>query len=133
MPAVREYIARDGRNHYAEWFNRLGAPAAAKVAGVIGRLATGNTSGLKGIANGLAEWKLDWGPGIRVYVHQDGKDLILLMGGSDKGDQQTEINAAAVLVHEYKERKKEAAKAAKIAVKTGSGKAPQDKTRKRRK
>ncbi len=72
------------------------------------------TSGLKPLGPGLAEWRIDWGPGIRIYVHQDGKDLIVLMGGSGKGGQQAEIKAAALLVTEYKQRKKAAAKAAAV-------------------
>ncbi|WP_325366336.1 hypothetical protein [Dyella sp.] len=75
MPTVREYIAKDGRNHYADWFNRLKPLAAAKIAAIIARMAAGNTSSLKGIANGLVEWRLDWGPGIRIYVHQDSQRL----------------------------------------------------------
>jgi putative addiction module killer protein len=107
VPKVQEYIAKDGRNHYADWFNRLRPAAAAKAAAAVARMAAGNTSGLKGLTNGLAEWKIDWGPGLRIYVHQDGKELIVLMGGSDKGDQAAEIKAAAVLVQEYKQRKKQ--------------------------
>ena len=70
-------------------------------------MATGTTSGLKGLANGLPEWKIDRGPGPGIYVHRDGKELIVLMGGSDKGDQTAQIKAAAVLVQEYKQRKKQ--------------------------
>jgi len=112
MPHVEEYLAADGRNHYQEWFNRLPAPAAAKAASAVARMAVGNTSNLKGIGPGLAEWRIDWGPGIRIYVHQDGVQLIVLVGGSDKGDQAAEIKAAAVLVEEYKQRKKAVALAA---------------------
>jgi putative addiction module killer protein len=111
MPSVEEYLAADGRNHYREWFNGLAAPAAAKAATAVARMAAGNTSNLKGIGQGLAEWKIDWGPGIRIYVHQDGAQLIILVGGSDKSDQAAEIKAAATLVEEYKQRKKVAAQA----------------------
>lgn len=106
MPAVKEYIAKDGHNHYADWFHRLKPLAAAKVAAAVARMAAGNTSGLKGIAHGLAEWRIDWGPGLRIYVHQDGQELIVLMGGSDKSDQSAQIKIALALVREYKQRKK---------------------------
>ena len=123
MPRVEEYLAEDGRNHYREWFNRLAAPAAAKAAAAVARMAAGNTSNLKGIGNGLAEWRIDWGPGIRLYVHQDGAEWIILLGGSDKGDQSAEIKAAATLVEEYKRRKKAAVQAENAkAKKTSSGK-----------
>ncbi|HUB89889.1 MAG TPA: hypothetical protein VMA74_09175 [Dyella sp.] len=35
------------------------------------------------------------------------KDLIVLIGGSDKGDQSAEIRTAVALVQEYKQRKKQ--------------------------
>ena len=86
----------------------LAAPAAAKTASAVARMAAGNTSNLKGISAGLAEWRIDWGPGLRIYVHQDGADLILLLGGSDKSGQASQIKAAAALLAEYKQRKKAA-------------------------
>lgn len=108
MPIVEEYLTADGRNHYRDWFMGLAAPAAAKTAGAVARMAAGNTSNLKSISAGLAEWRIDWGPGLRIYVHQDGADLILLLGGSDKSGQASQIKAAAALLAEYKQRKKAA-------------------------
>ncbi|WP_221174297.1 hypothetical protein [Luteibacter sp. 9135] len=57
MVTIQEYVADDGRNYYREWFNSLTAPAAAKAATAVARMAAGNTSNLKGIGNALAEWK----------------------------------------------------------------------------
>lgn len=108
---VEEYIDKDGRNAYAAWFRELSPVAAAKAATATARMAAGNTSGLKGLGDGLAEWRIDWGPGLRLYVHQEGDQLIVLMGGSDKGDQAREIARAKELVAEYKQRKKDEAKA----------------------
>ncbi|WP_213949496.1 type II toxin-antitoxin system RelE/ParE family toxin [Luteibacter sp. dw_328] len=114
---VQEYVSSDGRNHYREFFNSLAPQAAAKAATAVARMAAGNTSGLKGLGSGLAEWRIDWGPGIRLYVHQDGDQLVVMLGGSDKGNQSAEVTAAATLAAEYKERKKAAAKTAKEASK----------------
>lgn len=84
MPIVEEYLTADGRNHYRDWFMGLAAPAAAKTASAVARMAAGNTSNLKGISAGLAEWRIDWDPGLRIYVHQDGADLILLLAAATK-------------------------------------------------
>jgi putative addiction module killer protein len=127
MPKVEEYLAADGRNHYREWFNRLAAQAASKAATAVARMAAGNTSNLKGIGHGLAEWKIDWGPGIRIYVHQDGAQLIVLIGGSDKDDQTAEIKAATSLVEEYKQRKKAMVQADKAKAKKASPSKKKDK------
>jgi putative addiction module killer protein len=114
MVTVQEYIAADGRNHYREWFVDLKGEAARKAATAVYRMAAGNTAGLKSIGAGLAEWRIHWGPGIRIYVHQDGEELIVLMGGSVKGNQGTEIKEAARLVEEYRQRKKGLTAARKI-------------------
>jgi putative addiction module killer protein len=116
MPQVREYQDNNGRNHYREFFNALGPVAAAKVTTIKYRLEDGNTSGLKGLGGGLAEWRLDWGPGIRIYVYQDGGKLLLLLAGSDKSDQAKTITLAHGLVDEIKANKKDAEKAAAAKV-----------------
>jgi hypothetical protein len=41
MPEVREYLERNGRIPYAEWFDGLNALAAAKVAIAVTRIGQG--------------------------------------------------------------------------------------------
>lgn len=52
------------------------------------------------------EYRIDWGPGYRIYLAQDGKQLIVLFGGGTKKGQESDINQARVLYQEYKKRKK---------------------------
>jgi hypothetical protein len=47
MIDVREYIDQAGRSPYADWFDRLSAQAAAKVATALTRLAARNFSNVK--------------------------------------------------------------------------------------
>ena len=47
------------------------------------RLEGGNRSGLKPGGEGVSEWRIDWGPGIRIYL-DDGAKLIILLGGGPK-------------------------------------------------
>ena len=63
MITIREYIDLDGRSPYAKWFNRLNAPAAAKVAIALVRMEQGNFSNPKGIGEGVFECRIDFGPG----------------------------------------------------------------------
>jgi putative component of toxin-antitoxin plasmid stabilization module len=59
------------------------------------------------LSHGVAEWRIDWGAGVRVYVYQDGDILLLLLGGSEsKQKQQSAIDEAIALAAEYKARKK---------------------------
>lgn len=105
--SVRAYVSEMGKDAFGDFLDNLRPAAAAKVVGVVEKLERGHKSGLKHVGGGVAEWILDWGPGVRVYVHEDGDTLILLMGGSyGKSSQSAEIADAKTLVREYKRRKK---------------------------
>jgi putative addiction module killer protein len=103
---VREYVAADGSTPYAKWFNNLNAPAAAKVAIAVTRMAHGNLSKVKSVGAGLQEYRIDFGPGYRIYFGRDGDRLIILLGGGTKKRQQEDIRRAHGLWTEYRWRKK---------------------------
>ena len=102
---LEEYIQLDGANPYRTWFNGLNAQAAAKVTVAKARLELGNTSNIEWF-RGIGEYKIDWGPGYRLYLAKDGEALIILFGGSTKKGQQKAIDHAVALHDEYKARKK---------------------------
>ncbi len=104
MPTVVEYVREDGSNPYRNWFDSLHAQAAAKVAAATVRLEMGNTSSVKWIG-AIGEYRIDWGPGYRIYLMQDGAALIILLGGGTKKGQQRDITRAQALAAEYKARK----------------------------
>jgi len=101
---VHEYIKADGASPYQNWFDGLNAQAAAKVSVAKARLELGNTSNIKWFG-GIGEYRINWGPGYRIYLVQDGKNLIILFGGGTKKTQQKDINTARKLLAEYKLRK----------------------------
>ena len=103
---VLEYIKEDGSNPYKKWFDSLNAQAAAKVTVAKARLELGNTSSIKWF-DGIGEYRIDWGPGYRVYLVKDGKTLIILLGGGTKRRQRNDITKAIELSKEYKSRKKQ--------------------------
>ena len=109
---IEEYIRDDGANPYQEWFNSLDAQAAAKVTTAKARLELGNTSNIEWF-RGIGEYKIDWGPGYRIYLAKDGEALIILFGGGTKKGQQKAIDRALALHNEYKARKKALAPARK--------------------
>ena len=109
---LEEYVREDGSNPYQQWFNRLDPAAAAKVTVAKARLELGNTSNVSWF-RGIGEYKIDWGPGYRVYLAKDGDALIVLFGGSTKKQQQKAIDQAVALHEEYKARKKALAAARK--------------------
>ena len=49
--------------------------------------------------------RIDWGAGFRIYLHQDGDDLVVLLGGGTKKRQQMDIAKARELLKEYRFRR----------------------------
>ena len=105
MIGVREYLDTKGRSPYAAWFDNLNAEAAAKIATAVTRISLGNFSNVEGVGHGVFEYKLDFGPGYRVYFGKDGETLVILLGGGTKKRQQRDIEAALANWHDYKRRK----------------------------
>ena len=73
----------------------------------IERLAEGNVSNVKSIGEGVAELKINRGPGYRIYFGWDGKVLVILLGGGTKRRQQNDIDAALRRWRDYKKRKRD--------------------------
>jgi len=101
---VVEYVRADGSNSFRAWFDRLHGQAAAKVATALSRIELGNVSRIKWIGT-IGEYRIDWGPGYRIYLGKDGERLIVLLGGGTKQRQQDDIARASALWAEYKARK----------------------------
>lgn len=106
---VEEYVREDNSTPYKTWFDSLAPQPAAKVATAVLRMEMGNTSNVKWF-DGIGEYVIDWGPGYRIYLAQDGATLIVLFGGGTKKRQQADIDRAKALHVEYKRRKQAAAR-----------------------
>ena len=78
--------------------------AAAKITVVKLKMEQGNLSNVKWFGE-IGEYRLDWGPGYRVYIGKDDERLIILLGGGTKKRQQKDIDKAEAIWKEYKERK----------------------------
>ncbi len=107
MIEIKEYLDDQGRSPYAKWFNSLNAQAAAKVVTALSRIGQGNLSNVKGVGEGVFEYRIGFGPGYRVYFGKDGATLVILLGGGTKKRQQKDIEAAQALWQDYKRRKKQ--------------------------
>ena len=105
MIDVREYLDTKGRSPYAAWFDNLNAEAAAKIAAAVTRISLGNFSNVEGVGHGVFEYKLDFGPGYRVYFGKDGETLVILLGGGTKKRQRRDIEAALANWQDYRRRK----------------------------
>ncbi len=105
MPELRFYVSDDEHSPFEYWFADLDTAAAAKVSVALARLEGGNTSAVKWVGAGVAELRIDWGPGYRVYFGQDGLSLVILLAGGIKKRQQRDIDAAKMRWADYKQRR----------------------------
>ncbi|MDX3807427.1 MAG: type II toxin-antitoxin system RelE/ParE family toxin [Bosea sp. (in: a-proteobacteria)] len=105
---VEVYEDENGVRPFDVWFDGLPPAHAAKVTAAVTRLGAGGQSGLKAVGHGVSEWRIDWGPGIRIYLAFDGTRLIILLGGGTKSRQQADIARAIERWTDYRRRKKAA-------------------------
>ena len=106
MPEVRYYVGSSGEEPFAAWFEDLKSVARAKVTRAVVRLELGNFSNVKSIGQGVFEYRIDFGPGYRVYFGQDGQALVILLTGGTKKRQDRDIDAAHAYRQDYKQSKR---------------------------
>ena len=104
---IVEYLATDGTSPFRSWFDRLDAPAAAKVTTALIRMGMGNTSNVESVGGGVYEKKIDFGPGYRIYFGMDGEKLVVLVGGGTKKRQARDVATAVGRWTDYRKRKKQ--------------------------
>lgn len=106
MIELKEFLNADGQSPFRIWFETLDHQAAAKITVAIVRLQRGNDSNTKSVGGGVMEYRIDFGPGYRIYFGRDGDEIIILLGGGAKKRQQADIEQAKERWLDYKARKK---------------------------
>ncbi len=96
---------------FRKWRTKLkDERARSLIASRLDRLAFGNAGDVKPVGHGVSELRIDYGPGYRVYFHQRGNTIVLLLCGGDKRTQDRDIRLAKRLAAEWsKENGKEEA------------------------
>lgn len=91
-------------DEYAEWIDALkDRVGRARILVRVERLIAGNPGKRRELTDGVAELKVDSGPGYRVYYSQRGTRLLLLLAGGDKSSQSKDIRLAIRLARQIKE------------------------------
>jgi putative addiction module killer protein len=57
-------------------------------------MEVGNLGDVQSVGDGVLERRVNLGPGYRIYFAWDGPKLIILLGGGDKSDQNSDIARA---------------------------------------
>jgi putative addiction module killer protein len=83
---------------FSNWLRKLSDQnARARIQIRIRRLSLGNFGDMKPVGEGVSELRIDYGPGYRVYLQQQGNLLVLLLAGGSKKTQQADITKAKKL------------------------------------
>ena len=69
------------------------------------RISDGNLSNVRSVGSGVHEYKIDFGPGYRIYFGRDGDRLVILLAGGTKKRQRDDIQQAQVNWADYRKRK----------------------------
>jgi len=100
---IEIYETDAGRSPYIEWEKRLTAAVRGVVRRRLNRVRLGNFGDAKLIkgTRWVYELRIHHGPGYRVYFGKQGKRMVLLLCGGDKGSQSRDIKRAVMLWQEY--------------------------------
>ncbi len=89
---------------YQKWQRKLkDQRAKALIAAKVFRLANGVPGDVKSVGQGISELRIHHGPGYRIYFHQRGNEVILLLCGGDKSSQQQDIATALQLAAQWRQ------------------------------
>lgn len=76
----------------------------ARIVSRINRLMEGLPGDVASVGNGVSELRIHYGPGYRVYFHQQGDTIIVLLCGGDKGTQRRDIDTAHRILSEWRKQ-----------------------------
>lgn len=106
MAELRYYVTPDGAAPFVEWAEQLDVFASARIARAVRRMEMGNFSSAKGVGEGVLEFRIDFGPGYRIYFGRDGDTVVILLTGGTKKRQQHDILTASAFWRDYKRTKR---------------------------
>nr|WP_224790341.1 type II toxin-antitoxin system RelE/ParE family toxin [Pseudomonas fluorescens] len=68
----------------------------------INRLMEGLPGDVAPVGQGVSELRIHYGPGYRVYFHQQGDTLVILLCAGDKSSQSRDIEAAHQIMQTWR-------------------------------
>jgi putative addiction module killer protein len=75
--------------------------ARALIASRLDRLAYGHAGDARPVGEGISELRIHYGPGYRIYFHQRGNTVVILLCGGNKSTQAKDIKTAKRLANEW--------------------------------
>ena len=88
---------------FKQWLKKLkDETGKARIVARINRLVECLPGDVASVGDGVSELRVHYGPGYRVYFHQQGDKIIILLCGGDKGTQRRDIITARQVLTEWK-------------------------------
>ncbi|MFO1376743.1 MAG: type II toxin-antitoxin system RelE/ParE family toxin [Steroidobacteraceae bacterium] len=89
---------------FSSWLDRLrDARARVRILARLDRASEGNLGDTRVIGEGVSEFRIDYGPGYRVYYTRQRKTIVVLLVGGDKSTQAKDIRRAIQLARDLDE------------------------------
>ena len=105
VKSLRLFKTRSGKKPFVEWMDSVkDATAIAQVNNRVRRLSLGQRGDYKRVGKGVFELRIHYGPGYRVYFAEQGKEIVVLLMGGNKGSQKRDIKQAISYWQDYKEQ-----------------------------
>ena len=98
----------DGKEEcpFDDWFFKLDKGIGARVAKRLDRVREGNPGDHRWLQDGLLELRLDFGSGYRIYAGDMGDQLVILLAGGSKSNQQKDMETARNYWTDYRQNDK---------------------------
>ena len=87
---------------FIRWFGGLkDTKGRARILARVERIRlTGHFGDCESLGEGVSELRIHFGPGYRIYFCRRGSEIVVLLGGGDKGSQTRDIRAAQIIARE---------------------------------
>lgn len=97
------YQKEIGKVPLYDWLNSLDKTTFRIVMTRLARIRVGNLGDCSPIGDGIWEFRIDFGPGYRIYYAKLANQLVILFIGGNKRSQSRDINKAKEYWLDYKE------------------------------
>lgn len=101
---LKQLQTESGKIPFDDWVSTLrDKKVRAVIAARLLRIQSGNMGDVKPVGSGVFEFRIQFGPGFRIYFGEVEGHIIVLLGGGDKSSQQKDIRKAIQLWTQYKD------------------------------
>ncbi|MEM9450072.1 MAG: type II toxin-antitoxin system RelE/ParE family toxin [Cyanobacteria bacterium P01_E01_bin.6] len=101
---IKKLQTSSGAIPFDDWILSLrDKKTRAIIAARLLRIQAGNLGDVKSVGSGVFEFRIQYGPGFRIYFADVEGQVIILLGGGDKSSQRKDVRRAIQLWTEYKD------------------------------